>query len=37
MTSYSEPRVTLHILTLAHILTNLPGTYKQELTEEPNF
>ena len=33
MTNYSEPPMTLHILTLTHILTNLAGTYKQELTE----
>src|SRR5882724_2716233 len=25
--------MTLHILILSHILTNLPGSYKQELTE----
>ena len=33
MTNYSEPRMTLHILTLAHILINLAGLYKQELTK----
>ncbi len=27
MTNYSEPRMTLHILTLSHILTNLASTY----------
>jgi len=33
MTSHAAPPMTLYILTLAEILTNLAGTYKQELTE----